>query len=431
MSHLFALQEARIRYPGTTFTTTYTAGNHANWTAGKNLRHVENVVDLSNVSHERVPDPTVQTRARARPVGIKALRTGTFSISFFLSSTDASAGSTDEIKTLLHKVYGGLSTPTQDTVALDSTGVHTTSRLYASGIEAMCAPGSAVLCGQRGDAKGDGEVHVVVAEGANYIDLATRTKGTMADGDDIWFSHTIYPDLTAAQEYLEFLLIGADSTSPDQLNCIGCAVSNVTLRNLNLGDGDVGPIVELEVQVADHRWEPSGTKATLATGTPDGADPAMDKGQGGFFISDRGAYLDIARGWLMGGGYVLEPDFKVVRKPGSLGVNGIQGWKKNIGSVKWGFTALLDEGADTGSGTPIPNLTDDFGNGTAKQLIYQWGHAAAACVAVDIQNGFLDELPTRTELEEQAAVMLKGHGHEGATTTELTAADHRIHFFHA
>jgi hypothetical protein len=426
MSELFNLQEIRYRNPAS-FSTDFTDGDNVLWTNAISLRHT-GVVALDGVSHERIEDPTVQKRARARPRGIKMLRTGSFTVQLFLNSSNAD----DAIADLLELIYGGRSTPSANEYTLDSTGAHTTSRLYASGIDAGVAKGSAVLCGTRGDGLGDGEVHVVIDSNTNYIDLATTTKGLMVDGNKVWPSHCIYPDYTQTQEPLEFYLIGEDTTGPDQLNCIGCAVSSVSFSNLNLGDEEL-PIVELEVQIADHRWEPTGSAATLAITAPSGADPAMDKALGGFFCTDRGSpyVAGATRGYLHGGGMTLDPDMRVIRIPGPLGVNGITGWRKAIGSSKFGFQALIGEGAESGSGGPIPNLTDDFDNGVAKQLVYQWGATADAAVAVDLQQAWLDKLPTRLELEEQGAVDIMGHGDEDSGgATELLRADHRIHFFH-
>lgn len=422
----FALEEVRVRYPGSTFTTAFTNGDHANWAIGTatKLRHVDSKIDRSGLVYPHAPNPSVRTRRRGLEKGIKTVRGGTFTISFFLNS--ATGAGNDAIKTLLSKVYGGLSTPTASTATVGAGS--TTSQIASTGIGAKVEPGAAVLVGTRGDGRGDGEVRVISAEAANTIDVSIAMKAAPNSGDTIWLGHTVYPDPDAAQEYMEFLLIGKDGTSPNQINCVGCQATSVTLRNLEVADEEVGPVVELEISVGDWRWEPAANKATMSTtDVPSGADPAMDKGEGLFLLSDRGTYTGSARAALLGGAMVIEPDITHVKLKDPGAKNGIGGWVRGVGNVKWGFTPYLDEGDDK----PVPNLTADHDAETAKQAIYQWGHEKDACVAVDVQNAFIDEIPQEVELEGLAAVSLAGHGDEGSTTTDVLGADHRIHFFHS
>jgi len=106
--------------------------------------------------------------------------------------------------------------------------------------------------------------------------------------------------------------------------------------------------------------------------------------------------------------------------------NQIGGWRKVPGYCKWGFTAYSDEGSPD---QPVPELQDEYEAGTAKQICYQFGNAADACAAICVDTGYVDETLKRTEFNQMTAWQVKGHAEESATTTDLLAADFKIHFF--
>jgi hypothetical protein len=77
----------------------------------------------------------------------------------------------------------------------------------------------------------------------------------------------------------------------------------------------------------------------------------------------------------------------------------------------------------------LPGLHNDFTSGQAKQIMAQFGHAAQACCAIDLQNVYLDQSPTRTDIGALAGLSVSGHGSEGTTTTDIMASSVRVHWF--
>ena len=427
----FALQEVRIRYAGSTYSDAFTALNAAGWVAAGGspatikARAVNGPIDVSGLTTPRLEDPSVRTRGRGRGIGITGKQSGSVSLQFFLNSSNAQ----DDILQLLEYVFGGRQTPTANGVALTSAGVHTTSKIYATGITATlgAAAGMAVLCGTRGDGRGNGEAIPIVTAETDYLELARNTSAAMADGDYVWASHTVYPDMDATQNYFEVALIGDDSTSPDQYNLIGCQATEVSIGQINLEDGEM-PVITLTVTPGRYRLEPAATKATISHTAPSGADPVA-LGIGGFWITDAYSASAQARGYLLGGMMEVAPNIRHVPLQDPQRYNNIGGWRRAPGAATWAFTAYGDEGSPD---TPVNDHSDDFASDThAHQVMMQFGHAADKCSAVAIDKSFLDREPYRTELNEMLAYRYEGHAEERATTTDLIAADVKLHFFHS
>lgn len=430
MSKSYNLQEVRVRYPGSTATDTFTALNDATWADGggspatKKLQHVNKVVDVSSLEYMRLDNPEVRTRMRGMGRGILGQRKGTFTVSFYLNSTAAS----DDVLDLLEVIFGGRHTPTQDSVALDASGTHTGSVLYAAGIESMLVPGCALLCGVRGDGRGNGEVIPVASESTNSVVLARATKSTMQDGDTVWISHSVYPDEDATQSYLQFALIGKDESGPSQINCVNCMATKVTFENLSHEAGQL-PIVTLEISVGDWRHEPAATKTSLSHATaPAGPLPAMDRSIGGFWFTLTGSAQ--VRGYMLGGEVSVDPGIAYVPLSDPSMANAIGGWSKVKGNAKYSIKAYTDRGSPK---TPFPDLAPtDFASDThAFQVLAQYGHAADKCMAIDMPKTYLDKEPMETELNQLLAAMIEGHADETYTASnDLKSADIKIHFFH-
>jgi len=426
MSKLFAPQELRFRFPGSTYSTTFTAANDASWVSGGGspvtikARCINGPVDVTGLTHARVPDPSVRTRGRGRGIGIADRDQGSFTVEMFLNATLASK----ELLSLLGIAFGGLSEPSTEHYTLDTSGVHTTSKLYASGIEGEGTAGRAALCGVRGDARGNGEVIPIVGNGTDYIELARTTSAAMQDGDVVWISHTVYPDLDATENYLDVLMIGDDAANPDQYNCVGCAITGVEFASTNLPDGEM-PTVKLTITPGRFRLEPAATKATISHAAPLGADPVGWAG-GGFWIAPVYSTAQ-TRGYLLGGKWECSPDIQRQPLLDPAGYTGIGGWRLQPGVSTWKMTVYGDEG----STDPIPTYQTDFADSadTGYQTMRQFGNAADACFAVAHDKTFLDREPYRTELNGCLAYGFEGHAEERATTTDLIAGDIKLHFF--
>jgi len=422
----FALHEAKYLFIGTTYSSTYVDADHADFahdgTDCFKARFQPEPLDLSGLTYPRLPDPSARTRLRGRAQGILGLRTGGFSISHYLNSSTAD----DFILTLLGYVLGGSSTPSADSDIVDAGS--STTVLEIDGVVAATgvAAGHALLCGVKGDGRGNGEVIGVDSVTADTINLSRATKTAMESADVIWVSHTVYPDPDAAVEIWNMLLTGADAASPDQYNLVGCQSRGLTFGNLGVSDGEL-PIFTLDIGCGDWRLEPIGSvRAMEHTVAPLGANPALPKEQGGLWVTDSSALA--ARGYFLGGNYTIDPDHTMVPLIDPQHSNQIGGWKKVMGNAKWSWVGYSDEGSPD---QPVPDLSTGFEtDGHELQLMYQFGNAADSCFAIDISQGLIDEQLKRTELNSCAAWTVSGHAEEGATTTDLLAADFKIHFFH-
>jgi hypothetical protein len=433
MSKLFAPQELRFRFPGTTYSTTFTAANDATWASGGGspatikARFINGPIDVSGLSHERIANPETRTRGRGRNMGIQDRDKGSFSVEFFLNTTLAST----ELLSLLEIAMGGIATPTTEHAAAGG-GTHTTSKIFIDSVATYgVAAGQAALVGVRGDGRGNGEVIPIVtvaADGANpdYIELARTTTTAVADDDVIWFSHTLYPDLDATPKYVDVLMIGDDATSVDQINCVACAITGVEFGQTNLPDGEM-PTVKLTFTPGRWRHEPAATKATISHTAGVGANP-VGWANGGMWIAPVFSTAQ-TRGYLLGGKWECNPDIQRQPLLDPAGYSGIGGWRMTPGTATWKFIAYGNEG----STVPLPTYSTDYLDDadTGYQVMRQFGSAADACFAFAFDKTFLDREPYRTELNGCLAYSFEGHGEERATTTDLIAADFKAHFFHS
>lgn len=432
MSKLFALQELRFRLADTTtYSTTFTAANDAEWVSGGGspatfkARFVNGPIDVSGLEHSRIPDPSVRTRGRGRAMGILDRDKGSFTVELFLNSTLAS----NELLSLLEIAMGGIATPSSEHAAAGG-GTHTTSKIYIDGVAAMgVAAGQAALVGVDGDGRGGGEavtITNVVNDTADYIELSRTLSVAPNDGDVVWFSHTLYPDLDATPKYCDVLMIGDDATSPDQINCVGCAITGVEFASMNLPDGEM-PTVKLTITPGRFRLEPAATKATISHTAGVGANP-IGWAAGGFWIAPVFSTAQ-TRGYLLGGKWECNPDIQRQPLLNPAGYAGIGGWRMVPGTATWKFLAYGNEG----STVPLPTYSTDFldSTDTGYQVMRQYGNAADACFAFAFDKTFLDREPFRTDLNGCLAYQYEGHAEERATTTDLIAADIKLHFFHS
>ncbi len=373
--------------------------------------------DDSGLRHQAEPSADMHDRYYTGSPAVPTLRVGTFGFSMYLGS-GSSDTTANPIATLLSKIMGGLDSPSAKTDAADSSGTHTGTRIYATGIESNVEAGNAVLIGTRGDGRGNGEVRRITATGTNYIDLAMATSGTVQDGDALVLSHTVYLDEDSTQEYLDFLSIGHATSVQRQM--IGC---QATFEFSGLGIGEK-PMVSFTVTPAD--WEhASANLATLSSTAGSGNNPPVDKGLGGLFLQDHGTTTRT----VYTGGDVAIPNFMSYSPDTSHnGVNGIGAWSKMPSQPRVSLSLHIDQ--------DMPGLYNDFANEStstgaqAKQLLLQYGHTAQRCVAFDFPKCYLAEDPERTPLNNKDAVRLTLEGIEAATSgNDIARSPICIHFF--
>lgn len=423
VADLWDFEDVRIRYPGTTAPVAYTAGTNVAWDVGTatKLRHVNGAINLASLSQLRVVNREVRSRRRGRASGTGLMPAeGEFSLDVGFNSSSTQ----DAILTLLSKILLGLTVPTSNSDALDSSGVHTADRLYAAGIEGTVAPGQAVLVGVRSDARGGGQVRPIRAEGTDFIDLTMSLPAAPADADAIWLSHTVFPDPTAATEFIEFLLIGRDGR---QINAVGCQCTGMSLSGLGTAGGEE-PTLSLTFMPIAWRWEPTASLETISDSAPSGAPSPQNIGLGGIFLGDHGYTSTAGYQYTSGGDVQITPNFgyRMRRSPeGDLGP--IVNWTQERGLCEWAVKAY----SGVGSPVPFPQYVEtDFDGDTKMQLIIQLGAAADYCAAIELPACYINQRPRPDEFDGFGAMQIEGHADEHAGTG-LLLSDFRFHFFEA
>lgn len=402
-----ALRELRY-LSGTTRNTTYTAADDAAWAPGTATKLRPMDFDDSGLVMGSEADTTHQQRFYSRPANIATTRGGSFSFSTYFGAAESDA-TANPVATLLSKIMGGIELPTTRSYTLDSSGVHTTTRLYATGINSDAVIGQGVLV--------NGEARSITATASNYVDLNMALSAAPSDDDVATLATTVYLDEDATQEYLDFLAIG--HATADQRQMLACQCTGLEVQGLGVGEL---PKLSYTMSVNDWQWVPSGDRDQMEpTSASQGNDPPVNRGLGGLFFGDYGVTTRAAVKGTIGGVSNLIAYQDV---PDHTGANGIGGWQKMpMGDgIQASFSLLFDE--DMGG------LHDDFVNQTAKQFIFQMGSTAQKCAAIELQRCYLAAAPVSTEVNGLQGVEISVTGDEGSTTTsDLTRAALRVHYF--
>jgi hypothetical protein len=394
-----------------TMNLTHTAPDAAGWDIGTSVKLRVHNLDKSQLAYETVPDPSIQQRARERPANIETTYTTALSFDCYLEGANTNYQVTNPIELVISEIMGGVAQPaSMRTDAAEAGGDTVTLKAVAHGM----LVGQAVLVGTRGDGKGGGQVCLIdsVAD-VNTIGLAHATAVAAAATDAIVYGTTCYWNTDVA--YFDFLYVGRDSTSPDQFQTLGC-VGNFTIET---AEGGL-PVAKFSFQGADWREVDTGDKETLDTSTAMSGDgPAADRNIGGFYIQDHGT---TTRNTMQVANVMISANIEYAPIPDLNGVNGIGGFVKTVSAPTLEFDALY------GDTDVMPGLEDDLHNGTAKQVLIQYGHAAANCVAVDFPMAYVDSV-VRTEVEGLAGVHVVMHGDEDTNATDRISSSMRVHTF--
>lgn len=407
-----------VRYlNGTSLNTTFTAASNAAWAAGTatKLRVIDDV-DQSSLEYPSEPDPTLESQLYRARAHIPTIRTGSVKFSMFLEGAESDT-SANPVATLLSHIMGGIQNPNSArTDAAEASGSSTVVKMTTHSSET----GTAILVGTRGDSKGGAEVRVVTDTNANAVTATMAFPGTPATSDAVVNSTTVFFD-DATQQYIDGLVIG--KSTEDQWQWLG-GMGPFSLEGLNPGEI---PKVGFDLSVVDHQIVPAADRDQLEpTSATQGNQPALNRGIGGCFIQDNGT---TTRAAFKIADLVINPNVTFQPIPDPNGVNGLGGWQRVPSEPTFEFTAILEGGAD-----PF-GWVADFENGAtstgmqAKQLLFQFGHTAQRCVAIDFPKAYFDARPTRVEAGGLAAVRVVGHGEFGTTGTALADSGMRIHFF--
>lgn len=406
---------------GTTFNTDYTAADDAAWAAGTAEKLMITNLDLSGLVHEGLENPEIESSMMAKGAFIPGLRVGSIKVSTYLGAANSDI-SANPVATLLSKIMGGIANPSSARTDLaDVSGTHTTTRVYASGVESNVVAGQAVKIGTRGDGRGDGRVYPITATGTDYIDLGMACPSAPNDGDALTFSTTVYFDDTTTQQYIDTLSIG--HASNDQIQTLG-GMGGFSISGLKAGEI---PQIEFDLMVADWREVSVGGNADQLepTSATQGNRPPVERGLGAFLIADNGSTTVEA---VAIDDLTITPNITYEAIPDPNGVNGIGGFAKVPGMVQASFTTVVGEQ----STETIAGLYNDFDSSspTAKQIMAQFGVSDQRCAAIEIPKYYLDKAPTRADLGQLQGVAIEGHGDVDTTiTTALGKSPIRIHYF--
>jgi len=392
--------------------TTFTAANNSAWAAdtADKLRISGYESDLK---HILVADPTQRQRITQKGKPFSTKKEGTFGYSFFLAGrTDATT--IDENASIVGEILGGVENAVTDD-AVDTSGTSTTTKLYATGIGAAATVGRAVLIGVKGDGRGDGEVRRVSAAGTDYIDLDMALKDVPIENDVIRFATTLYVDPTLSTDYThDFLAIG--HAANDQQQMIGCQASQLALTG-----GVVGELPSIKASFIASDWQNvpvSELDQLEADQAMLGNDPVSSNFRRVMF----GDKSSTTRNMFCTGDVTIENLGAFFSQyPCQNGNNGIGGWTRIEQDIVASFAMLYDEDA---------GIADDLDNNTEKQLMIQYGHAAQACVAIDIQRCALNADPSFVDLEGSSARQISLLALEGdLASTDLGRSPIKIHIF--
>lgn len=420
MAAPFAIRELRYK-SGTTFNKTHTAASNAAWDPGTAVKIRAHDISLDGLEYSSEMDPTMRSYLVPQYPAIPTLRMGKLAFKAFLEGANSGA-TASPVATLLSLIMGGVANPSARTDAVEGGSTTTTINATAHGQ----TDGMAVLLGVRGDAQGNGEARVVTNASANAFDLLMAITGAQDVSDALVYSTTVYLRNTT-QNYIDFLCIG--KSAEDQIQGVG---GMGPFKLSGLAPGEV-PKVEFDLTLADWQEVPSGERDALSSGTAaTGNQPATDRGLGGCFIQDVGT---TTRAAFKISDLSIDPGIEFAPIPDPNGVNGVGGWQLVKAEPSFEFTAILE-----GSTDPLIGFYDDFANGAlaagaqAKHVLFQFGHTAQRCVAIDFPRSYFTVAPVRVEVGGLVGVKCKMHATAGAhdetsAAAALANSPMRIHFF--
>lgn len=388
----------------------YTAASAAGWAAG--TAHVLPItsVDLTKLVHQGIESKALQRRLYESDASKAGLSASELSFSIPLGMGSANTTAPFEA-TLLAAFFGGLASPTAKTDLCEADC--TTTVLNATG-HGMSA-GMAVLVGAPGDGRGGGEVRRIASVDTNTITLEMALAGAPSTGDALVYSHTVYLDQSATQNYLDILGIGFHAE--DQFQCLGC-MGPVTLSGLAEGEE---PTMNFNLTVPQWQEVPVGERDQLepSVAFAGSGQAPTSKATGAFFLGDWGS---TTRAAVESADWSIDPGLKFEYRKDANYENRMGACKRVPGRVTAGITVYAD--LDFGLHADFPS--------TAKQLLWQFGNTAQACVAITMPRALLTSKPARKAINNMSGLSLALHGKEptvAATPANLYSSAIAVHWF--
>lgn len=414
MPTLRALKEFRYKIQ-TSFSTSFIHSNNVAWDPGTAsiLRAVG--YDLSGLELTPVADATIhQNRSEFTPPHT-TIRRGTFNTSFYVGRlTSTSDQATNPIQQIMGAILGGSTEPTaRQYTDLGSSDADT---LNATDIDDE-AVGQYVLAST-------GELRrVVTSTGAsNNVDLNMDLSAAPAVSDVHTFANMAYYDSghiagsDPTQKYLDWYIIGDDHAS-DTRGIIGSWAESVSLSGL--GTGEV-PMFDVTWNCGDWR-HPTGNTEAMSGTAPGGGDPPAYFGMGGIFLGDAYAGSVVTRAAPYGVVTAVDLGVSFVEIPDMTdGVNGIGGVIRGRPETPPSITLQIAKDHDMS----LSGLAQDFENGTAKELIVQWGNQPGSTFGVGLQKCYLAGTPKDVDLNgiDGVEITLVADVGDDDASTDLSAS---------
>lgn len=403
----FVLKEMRYVSKGSTFPTTFDAGNSATWNSGTKLRCFDVKVDLD---YKAEPDKSVQTRRDGHPPKIPTVKSAALEYSMYLEGGSANL-TAPTVATLLSYVLGGLYTPAAISANPDASPASAIDFLSVTGHGKTAGEG--VLVGVRGDGRGGGSFATIkTIDTADKYSLWMALPGAPTSADTLKYSHAVYYD-GSTENYVNHYLIGhfagsSATDDPDQINFMGGSAT-VTFSGFKPGEL---PVVTFKWVFGDWRNEPYATKASLQLTTDGSGENPAGGAIGALCIGDANDY---SRYMIQGGEISIDPMIVLEPVTDYNGTNGIGGWI-SVPSETGPTCSITRYWGD------MPGLYNDFTASTAKQFLWQCGHETQKTVAFFMQKAYLDAIPERVEFTKLMALKITMHSESGGNTDESTAA---------
>ena len=410
---LSKLQELRTVI-GTAFHTTFVNAATDAWNTTNAAKTRCTVIDEGALGQEGIDDESIHSRLYKKLPNHPGLRTGEMKWSMYADGAPSDVAPGD-VGDFLEAAMGGMANPT-NARSMVATGTCSTTNFTAKSADTYVVPGQAALIGSKGDGKGGGEVKIITAVDSGGFQYYPACAGAPASGDTAVFSSAAYLDEDATQKYVDTLRIGSDSA--DQKQTVGGAL---TVEIEGTAAGEL-PILTFTSMVADHQYvEAAGDRAAFDhAAAAGGEDPAHDRAIGLVHIGDAQATARTSR---KVSGVTITPNLELIAQPEPGGVNGIGGWVKGGGVPEAECSILFDQ--------DMPGLANDYNVGTAKSVIFQFGHEATKTIAFVMPSCYLADLPIREDADGLTAVKIKLRADEDydAGNTDLNRSAMVIHRF--
>jgi hypothetical protein len=381
------IREARMIY-GTTFNKTHTAANAAGWLPAAAHKLPISDIDLTKLVWKGIPSKVRRQRIYGAAAPILGLSRSELMLALPLGGGSATIVPPLQCLLMSHVIGGITNPPATKTLACEAAC--TTTNIKCTGHN--LASGQAVLI--------SGEARRINSVAINDFTLDMALSGAPGALTTIVVASTAWLHDGGTVYYHDLLALGLHAE--DQIQTLGM-MGPVTLRGLKSGED---PEMVINYIVPGWQEVPSAERASLTPTTAPEGDTGSTASQatGAFYMQDYGT---TTRAVLESAEWEISPGVTFIPREDRSGLNGIGGFSRGMGVA----TAKVKVYTETDYG-----LHADFTAKTAKQVAFQLGNTAGACVLICLPRAYLTDKPVRTTLGDMAALELNFAGEATATT---------------